>query len=307
MSDTPNCFSSHMGIWLMHPARLMAAVGLAKSGTLPEAEPVKMGAYTMEAAARIVTTNAGGIYAVHPNGMATVSIQGSITKGASKFGGTSSVAARQAVRAAAADNDVRGIMLHVDSPGGHVAGVDELATAIAAATSVKPVHAYVEDLGASAALWAASQADVVSVNRAGEVGSIGVVAVLHDTSGLYEREGIKVHVVSTGPMKGAGAEGTPITEEIVESVQARVDDINKLFIQAIADGRDMDVEAVEKIATGEVFGADQAKKLGLVDSVSTIERAVATLEAAMEASYKDKRKATTIRRMSAELDMLDLD
>ena len=96
-------------------------------------------------------------------------------------------------------------MLHVDSPGGHVAGVQALADTIFQARKLKPLHAHIEDLGASAAYWLASQANTVTANSTAEVGSIGTMAVVHDSSGAAAKAGIKVYVVSSAPAAGIGS------------------------------------------------------------------------------------------------------
>lgn len=302
--DNPRCFSSHMGLWLMQPSVFSSLLEAVRTRTLPEGEPVAMRTCNLQVA-KVVETSGGGLYAVHDNGIATISIEGSMTKGASKFGGTSSIAARQAVRAAVQDKSVEGLLMVIDSPGGHVAGTDELANEIARASAIKPVHAHIDDLGASAALWAASQAGTVSINRAGEVGSIGVFAVLRDSSGKAEREGIEYHVVSTGPMKGTGADGTPITKEILEAVQQRVDSVNELFMEAISVGRNLSMDDVKELATGEVWGAQKALELGLVDHIRSLEASAAALEAEINAGKSSRGRSGRARRAMANLDLLN--
>ena len=293
--DTPRCFHSHMGLWVMAPDYLLPMSNMIKSGTFAESEPVAMRAGPLWSAADVVETADGGVYLKHQNGIASVSLTGTMMKGASKFGGTSTVAARQAIRAAMNDKAVKGILLSIDSPGGHVAGTDELAQDVARAASVKPVFTHVNDLMASAALWVGVQANSVSVNRAGDVGSIGVVAVVHDTSGLAERDGVKVHVVSTGPMKGAGTPGTPITDEMLGSIQLKVDAINELFVSSVATGRGMSEDEVRKLATGEVFGAQEALANGLVDYVRSLEETAQALldvvQASSDANSRRRRAA----------------
>ena len=183
--DIPTCFASHLGVWMMEPKYLQQAVALIQQGLYPSK-------------AEVVQTAGGGYYNKTEGGVAIVRINGSITKGQSKFGGTSSVAVRQAIRSARADADVGGILLAIDSPGGQVAGTAELADEIAATAEEMPLHAHIEDLGASAAYWAAAGANRITSNRMAEIGSIGVYGVVVDTSGAMEREGVKVHVISTG-------------------------------------------------------------------------------------------------------------
>ncbi len=165
------------------------------------------------------------------------------------------------------DNAVSDIELRIDSPGGQVAGGIETAQSIMAARDIKPVSAHIEDLGASGAYWLASQAQTITAGPNTEVGSIGVYAVMVDYSGLAEEMGIKVHIVRSGPFKGQGVEGAPISEEYLEVEQELIDQMAGNFIDAVAAGRGMDRDKVAELATGRTWLGPAAKKLGLVDSV----------------------------------------
>jgi protease-4 len=128
--------------------------------------------------------------------VAVISLTGKLMKQqASMGGGTSTVQARRDIRAAASDPDIGAILLRIDSPGGTAAGTKELADEITAAKTKKPVWAYVEDMAASAAYWAASQASRIIANETALVGSIGTYGVVQDTSGMAAMEGVKVHVI----------------------------------------------------------------------------------------------------------------
>lgn len=171
------------------------------------------------------------------------------------------------IKQAVENPDVKSIMLHVDSPGGSVAGVSEAAEAIANANKIKPVNAYIEDLGASGAYYLASQAGKISINPNGEAGSIGVYTVAADYTGLADKLGIKVHVIRSGEHKGMGVPGAAITENQISAVQEIIDGMAKNFKAAVASGRKMSDEDVEKIATGRLWIAEDAKKINLVDEI----------------------------------------
>lgn len=168
---------------------------------------------------------------------------------------------------ALANNEVKSITLHIDSPGGTVAGVSEAAETISAANKQKPVIAYCEDLCASGAYYLASQAGKIIVNPNGEVGSIGVYSVYTDLSKMAEEMGVKVHVIKSGEHKGVGVPGAPITEEQLAAIEEVVNELAANFKNAVAKGRKMSIADVEKIADGRVFLASKAKELGLVDQI----------------------------------------
>ena len=227
-------------------------------------------------------------YTVNSDGVAVLYLSGPITKRPTSmsyfFGGTSSVLLRRAVRQAAADPDVKAIALIVDSPGGQVNGTADLAADVAAAAQKKPVGAYAEDTCCSAAYWIVSQADFLYCNLTGAVGSIGTLLVIQDTSGAYAKEGVKVNVISTGPYKGAGADGAPITKAHLEDFQREVDDINACFLQSVADGRkNLTLEDVTALATGQVHIGQKAVDLGLCDAVTSLDEFMESMAMQAEA------------------------
>lgn len=211
--------------------------------------------------------------------IAVVPVHGVLTKDADIwmmiFGGTSSAQTRGTLEQLIADPEVSGILLHVDSPGGQVAGIGDLGDVIAA--SSKPIHAYGEDLVASAAMWVASQAGHFTASPHAEVGSIGVYQTIWDQSEAAKQIGIQVHVVKAGAFKGIGVAGTEVTDAQLKEVQRNVDATYDHFVTAVARGRKMDEAQVRKLADGRVHYAADAQKLGLVDKVGTFHDALSTL------------------------------
>mgnify|MGYP001407151604 CR=1 FL=1 len=267
------CRSRHLGLWAMTeyglerwPGWYAALHAVRTEGPLPN----------ISAAASRRQQSEEPLYEVQ-SGMAIIGINGPMMKGESKFGGANTVQIRQALRAAVSDESVKAVMLQIDSPGGSVAGTDELGRDVAKADQVKPVFAHIDDLGASAAYWVASQARKITAGPAAEIGSIGVYAVVEDSSQAAAADGIKVHVVSTGPMKGVMQPGTEITPDQIAHLQERVDEMNGHFQMAIIRGRgDRITKAQLKEASdGRVFGAADAKKLGLVDKIQSFDEAIA--------------------------------
>ncbi len=286
MLHNPKCHARHIGPWLIETGYLNSALAAIKAGSMP----------TIDAAARGRELDSLPPYVIDTNGVAFIGIEGPMMKGDSKYGGSNTVRTRMAIRAAVADKAVKAVMLMIDSPGGSVAGTAELARDVAAADNVKPVYAHVDGMAASAALWVASQARKVFADPTAEVGSIGVVCVIEDSSAAAELAGVKVHVVSTGPFKGAFAEGTAVTEEHLAYLQERVNDQAKHFLSAIAEGRGMEIERVKALADGRMFSAQFAKKQGLIDGIhgqdesyQIVMNKVAPRRKAAEAALRDAR------------------
>ena len=217
------------------------------------------------------------------DGIAVIDIVGTMTKFGSSLSDTpGSVTLRKAVRDAAADDSIRGILLRFDSGGGTVAGTDDLAQEVARAKAVKPVVAYIEDMCASAAYYVASQAGRVVANESAIIGGIGTFMAIRDFSALFDEAGVKVHVIKSGEFKGAGEEGTVITDAQLAEFQRTVDSFGGLFVAAVARGRDMSEKAAKTLADGRVHVGAEAIPLRLIDAVETIDDTMATLIAEAE-------------------------
>lgn len=264
------CWSMHLStVYAAEPRWFEQTVAAIRAGT----HPVRAAADTPDA-----ETLSGPMYRLQA-GVAVIPVVGAITKGFSKFGGASAAFTRRAVRAAVSDPDVGAILLKIDSPGGSVAGIDDLAADVARAASVKPTEAYIEDVGASAAYWIASEANAIHSNPSAMVGSIGAFMVLIDSSKAAEIAGLRVLPVASGPLKAAGQPGTPITDSVLAETQALVDAVASRFFAAVKRGRQMSKAQLDAVTTGGVWPASDAKALGLLDSVRPIDEVVAALSA----------------------------
>ena len=213
--------------------------------------------------------------------VAVVRLVGPMMKAESSFGGASTIQTRRDVRQAAADPNVSAILLAIDSPGGTVAGTDDLASEVRKARRQKPVWAHIDDLCASAAYWVASQCDEVWANSdTALVGSVGTLSVVDDLSGAAEAAGVKTLVFRTGPLKGAGTAGEPVTDEQAGYFQGIVTDSQRAFDAAVRRGRGLTDAQLAAVKTGGVFLADEARRLKLIDGVRPLDATLAALAAA---------------------------
>lgn len=218
-------------------------------------------------------------------GVAIIPIAGVIAphsrmvNGASQPRGTSVAAIRQHLRIAMADPGVHTILFDVESPGGSVQGIDELADEIRAARESKRIVSHTDSLMASAAYWLAASGNEIYASRTADVGSIGVYAVIDDYSAHYEARGIKTHVVSSGGVKGAGVQGSAVTDEQLDEVRASVNATNDVFVEAVSYGRGRDAKHVRKEwNSGRTWMGSSAAQMGLVDGVASFEALLARLQ-----------------------------
>lgn len=220
--------------------------------------------------------------------IAVIKVMGALMKQVpSLTDGSSTVALRRDLRQAAADPDVAAILLAIDSPGGTVAGTDDLARDVAQARKQKPVWAQIEDLGASAAYWIASQSGKIFANsKTALVGSIGTFMVVHDLSQLAENEGIKVLVFSTGTLKGAGVPGTEISAEQEEYFQGLVDAAQGIFDTAVRLARRLSDKQLADVKSGAVFSATVARERNLIDGIQPMDATLEQLAAEVRRSQR---------------------
>lgn len=188
------------------------------------------------------------------------------------LGGTALERVRSQVQAALEDRSVRTLALVIDSPGGDVAGVPELAEVLRQARAVKPVLAHARYLAASGAYWLASQAALVSMEPSAEVGSIGVYTLHASLVEAYRQAGIDVTTIEAGAHKTELAPWRVLSESARAYVQSQVDETHDQFVREVARGRGVPAGTVRtKFGQGRLLLAGPAKAAGLVDRVSTLE------------------------------------
>ncbi|UFS55438.1 signal peptide peptidase SppA [Comamonadaceae bacterium M7527] len=208
-----------------------------------------------------------------------VTQRGNMVDDISGPGSTSTQKFTSALRQVLADDTVGQILIDIDSPGGSVYGVAELAAEIVKARAQKPVVAVANSLAASAAYWIGCSAGEFYVTPGGEVGSIGVWQAHFDYSKALEEEGVKPTLISAGKFKVEGNPYVPLDPEAQAFMQSRVDDYYNAFIKAVAKGRGVTVGDVrDGMGEGRVLGADAALAAKMVDGIATFDDVLAKMQ-----------------------------
>ncbi|WP_375780858.1 S49 family peptidase [Bradyrhizobium sp. ma5] len=206
--------------------------------------------------------------------IALVSVMGALTPRGSWYGSSLSDIAAQVMRAAD-DQDVAGIVVNVDSPGGTVSGTVEAASAVAAAAAKKPVIAIANTLAASAAYWIASQAGELVMTPSADVGSIGAMIMHQDISGWLDQVGIKMTIVRSeqSPNKNEAHPFAPLSDEARAYLQGRANEAGADFVKAVANGRRVSQTKVrEEFGQGRMVGAREAVARGMADRIATLDQ-----------------------------------
>jgi signal peptide peptidase SppA len=291
---TPMCFAHHMGLYMLETRfaeNFRALIQAAPRYVDSEFVPGKLQQEMLQAEP---ISESRGLYGITSDGIGIIPIVGVMTKGGSKFG-SSINDTRRAIAKAVNDPSVKAIMLHLDTPGGSFAGTDELANDVAKAAQVKPLAAHGDDLVASAGMYVASQAPRFTLNAAGEAGSIGTYAVVEDSSGAAEMAGVKVHLVTTGEMKGFATPGTEINAVQLERFQQMVNNAQGFFSAAIQRGRNMTAGQVnELVRDGSVYFAKDAKAKGLIDAVESYDVALDKLASRIKTPRANAAKRSLV-------------
>jgi protease-4 len=211
--------------------------------------------------------------------VAVISVNGPIISGeVSDFDltGVAEVAASaeiaRLIKRAASDDEVKAILLKVDSPGGSVIGSDEIYNALKKVD--KPIVVQMGALAASGGYYVSMAASHIVAHPDTLTGSIGVISEFTNIEGLYEKLGLKSTVIKSGEFKDFGNPTSPFTEEDRALWQAVIDEVYEHFVKIVADGRKLPVEEVKKLADGRIYTGRQALKLKLVDQLGYFEDAV---------------------------------
>lgn len=177
---------------------------------------------------------------------------------------------------AMADEDVKNIVLDVNSGGGQAAGCMELSTEIYNARGDKPILAVIDSSCYSAAYAIASAADRIAVTPSGGAGSIGALILHVDVSNMLQNVGIKVSVIRAGDRKAEGNPFEELSEDAKKTMQNEVNECRKTFVETVARNRNLSTKLLYD-TEARCYNATDAKELGLVDEVATPSEAIQSL------------------------------
>ena len=205
-----------------------------------------------------------------------------------------------------ADDNVKAIILHINSPGGGAAASQEIYHEVLRVREEnhKKVIASVESVGASGAYYIASGCDKIYANDASVVGSIGVIMEWTNYGDLMRWAKLKPVVIHAGELKDAGDPSRDMTPKEAAYFQSLVDNMYAQFIGDVATGRHTTPDKIQPLATGQVWTGQQSLQLGLIDKIGGFR--VALIDTAREAGIKDEpnivKPASNKKGLAALLD-----
>jgi signal peptide peptidase SppA len=276
------------GVWLMDPASAESYLPIAMNFLMGKsAANIAAGIEVAESESK--ETKMFAVSSLHemkrwtslndaPQGsIAIIPVNGPLQK--NDYCGTPGTAT-MASRLAQADEhpNIKGTILLIDSPGGHVDGTESFSNAIKAAK--KPVMAVVDGLMASAAYWMGSSADEIYISDSTAlVGSIGTMITLADFKGYYAKQGLKIHEVYASKSTDKNGIVHKVMEGDYKPIQEKLlNPINELFLSAVQTNRAGKLTNPAEVLSGEVFIGAKAIELGLADGFGGIAKAIERIE-----------------------------
>ena len=172
------------------------------------------------------------------------------------------------------DDNVKAIILRINSPGGSVGPSQEIYREVLKAREKKKVIASIGSVGASGGYYVACASDLIVVNPGTITGSIGVVMEFSNVEELLKKIGLRSYVIKSGRHKDIGSPLREMTPEDKSILQGVIDSVHSQFIRAVAEGRNMEERKVRQIADGRIFSGEQARELGLVDRLGSLQDAI---------------------------------
>ncbi len=275
---------------LVEPSKAMAFLSglgpriLGRRVELPHGDATPDGNIALPARASLLAGGLADSYRQHGDtpypivdGIAVIEIAGVLIHRGGWIGQSSGQTSYEGIaaqiEAAASDPAVRGLALEIDSFGGEVAGVFDLADRIRAIREAKPVWAFVAEHAFSAGYALASQADRILLPRTGALGSIGVVVLHADLSGQLDQDGVRVTLIHSGQHKVDGNPYQPLPEAVQDDIQRQIDVLRFLFAETVSAGRAgrLSEEAALATEAATYRGAD-AVAAGLADEITDLAR-----------------------------------
>ena len=211
------------------------------------------------------------------------------------------------IRKARKDDDIKAIVLRVNSPGGSILASEVIWRELTEAQKQKPLIASMSDVAASGGYYISAPADTIVAHPNTITGSIGIFGLWFNAQGLLNNKlGITTDVAKTGEFSDFMTPTRPLSEVEQRVIQNQVEDGYDVFISRVAEGRNMSKEAVQEIASGRVWSGLQAKDRGLVDVLGDLDDAIqiAAAKAGVEDDYRVlyyPEQKTMLERFLAEL------
>ncbi|MBX3186172.1 MAG: signal peptide peptidase SppA [Labilithrix sp.] len=242
-----------------------------------------------------------------PPVIAVVPVHGPIAHAASPFGNfATDDRLTRMVRAARLDPKVKGVILHIDSPGGSALASDRMHHEIVQLAREKPVVACMANVAASGGYYVAAPAHRIVCEPVSITGSIGVVAARFTMEPLLTKLGITTETVKRGARAEMLSPTSPLSEDERAALRRELDATYRAFLRVVARGRKMTTDEVEPLARGRVYTGEEAKAVGLVDDLGGFDTALEQVRARIAADVRDRCEPVVMRPRRQPIPILEV-
>jgi protease-4 len=171
-------------------------------------------------------------------------------------------------------DNIKAVVARIDSPGGGVAPSQEIYAELKLLAAAKPLVVSMGSVAASGGYYLAVAGEHIFANPGTITGSIGVIMSFPNYRELLGKVGVQTEVVKSGQFKDIGSATRPITEADRALLQGMIDDVHQQFVEAVSAGRHMPVDRLKPFVDGRIFTGRQAKEIGLIDELGTLNDAI---------------------------------
>lgn len=206
------------------------------------------------------------------------------------------------------DENIKAVVLRIDSPGGAVGPSQEIYSEIKELGKKIPVVSSIGGVGASGGYYIACASEKIYANPGAITGSIGVIAQFASYEKLLDWAKIDVEVIKSGKYKDVGSAFREMNEEDRQYIQELIDNVYAQFKNAVAESRDLDTKEIDKVADGKIYTGEQALKLKLIDELGTLNDAIgdagelADIKGEPEVVNFPKKKSRLYELLDSKLD-----
>ena len=199
------------------------------------------------------------------------------------------------------NDDIKSIVIRIDSPGGVIGPSQEIYREIRKTTQEKKIIASMGSIAASGGYYIAAATNGIVANPGTITGSIGVIMAYTNFRKVLDKIGMVPVVIKSGPFKDMGSPTKDMSKEEKEVLQSFVDQAHRQFVTAIAEGRNMNIDRVKFLADGRIYTGEEAVKQGLVDRLGNFEDAIewagemGGIQGSVSTVYKKKEKFSFLK------------
>ncbi len=171
-------------------------------------------------------------------------------------------------------DNIKAVVARIDSPGGGVAPSQEIYAELKLLAAEKPLIVSMGSVAASGGYYIAVAGERLFANPGSITGSIGVIMSFPNYRELMGKVGVQTEVVKSGRFKDVGSATRPFTAADRTLLQVMIDDVHQQFVEAVSEGRHMPIDRLQPFIDGRIFTGRQAKEIGLIDELGTLNDAV---------------------------------